>query len=87
MVYRVVIPPHVEKKITRLHPDLKQKIRLGLDDLAKDPYQGKALKEDLKGLYSHRVARYRIVYSVHSRILEIHVIAIGHRRTIYQEAF
>lgn len=84
MAYRILVPPHVEKQITRLHPQLKQKIRAALDDLATDPFQGKALKEDLTGLYSYRVARYRIIYSIHRRILEVHVIALGPRKTIYQ---
>lgn len=84
MIYRVVIPPPVEKKIARPHPDLKQRIRAALDDLVKDPYQGKALKEELAGLYSYRVSKFRILYSIHKRILEVHVVAIGPRKTIYQ---
>ena len=52
MIYHVLIPPHVEQQISKLHPSLKQKIRSALDDLSADPFQGKALKEDLTGLYS-----------------------------------
>lgn len=87
MSYKVIIPPDVKKQIAKFHPALKQKIRATLDDLALDPYQGKALKEDLAGLYSCRVTRYRIIYSIHHNILEVHVIAIGHRRRVYQEIF
>ena len=85
MPYKVIIPPHVQKQIAKFHPALKQKIRAALDDLAIDPHQGKALKEDLVGLYSYRVTRYRIIYSIHRNVLEVHVIAIGDRRRIYQE--
>lgn len=87
MPFKVIIPPGVKKQIARFHPALKQKIRAALDDLALDPYQGKALKEDLAGLYSYRVIRYRIIYSIHRNLLEVHVIAIGHRRRIYQAVF
>lgn len=84
MSYRVLIPPHVEAQITRFHPDLKRKIRSALDDLSRNPYQGKPLKEELKGLFSYRTTQYRIIYSIHRRILEVHVVAIGPRKTIYQ---
>lgn len=84
MVYRVAIPPPVEKKIAKLHPDLKQRVRAALDSLAQNPYQGKALKEELAGLYSYRVSRFRIVYSIHKKILEVHVVAVGPRKIIYQ---
>lgn len=87
MPYRVVIPPHVEKKITNLPPSLKHKIRAALDILAEAPHQGKPLKEDLAGLYSYRVSKFRIIYSIHRRILEVHVIAIGPRKTIYQSVY
>ncbi len=87
MIYRVVIPPLVEKKITRLHPDLKRRVRAALDDLARNPYQGKALKEELAGLYSYRVSKFRIIYSIHKKILEVHVVAVGPRKTIYQSPY
>lgn len=83
MPCKVIIPPHVEKQISKFHPSLKQKVRAALDDLAEDPLQGKPLKEELKGLYSFRVNRYRIIYSIYRQVLEVHVIAIGHRRIIY----
>lgn len=87
MPYRVLIPPHVEGLIAKFHPSLKKKIRAALDDLAQDPYQGKPLKEELMGLYSYRVARYRIIYSIHHDVLEVHVVAMGPRKIIYQSIF
>lgn len=84
MTYRVMVPPHVEEQISKFHPLLKTKIRMAFDHLAQHPFEGKPLKEDLAGFYSYRVARYRIVYSIHRSVLEIHVVALGHRRIIYQ---
>lgn len=74
----------IERKIARLHPALKVKVRAAFDLLSEEPYVGKALKEDLLGLYSYRVARYRIVYRIHARVIEVHILAVGHRRDIYQ---
>ena len=48
-----------------------------------DPGEGKALKEELAGLHSFRVSRFRIVYRVKNRVVEI--IAVGPRNRIYEE--
>ena len=84
MIYRVVVPSHVERQIVRLAPILKRQIRNALDEIAENPHVGKALRQDLKGLYSYRVRHYRIVYSIHSDVVEVHLLAIGPRTGIYQ---
>jgi mRNA interferase RelE/StbE len=66
-----------------LHPDLKRKIRAGLDALVKEPEAGKVLLDDLEGFRSFRVGRFRIIYRVGRDLIEI--VAIGPRRTIYEE--
>jgi mRNA interferase RelE/StbE len=66
-----------------LHPDLKRKIRAGLDALVKEPEAGKALLDDLEGFRSFRVGRFRIIYRVGRDLIEI--VAIGPRRMIYEE--
>ena len=71
--------------IRGLHPDLKRKIRSALDDVLADPRVGKALRDELAGLRSCRVARFRIVYRVVATTIE--VVAIGPRRTIYEETW
>ena len=70
--------------IRGLHPELKRKVRAGLDVIRADPAAGKELRDELAGLRSLRVGRVRIVYRVASRRL-INLVAVGPRRTIYQE--
>ena len=65
-------------------PALYQRVAGALDDLQRDPYQGKPLKGELKGRYSYRVGSYRIIYLVHQQQLRVLVIDIGHRRDIYR---
>ena len=65
-------------------PALYQRVASALDDLERDPYQGKPLKGELKGRYSYRVGSYRIIYLVHQQQLRVLVIDIGHRRDIYR---
>ena len=65
-------------------PQIYKRVASVLDGLEKDPYQGKALKGQLKGRYSYRVGSYRIIYSVHQHILTVYVIDVGHRRDVYR---
>ncbi len=61
--------------------DVPASIRLILDA----PHAGKELKDELAGLRSFRVTRFRITYRVRKNIVEI--VAVGPRERIYQETF
>jgi len=51
-----------------------------------NPYSGKALKDELAGLRTFRVSRFRIIYRiVHNK--EIEIVTIGPRERIYEETF
>ncbi len=65
-------------------PALYQRAAEALDDLERDPFQGKRLKGKLAGRYSYRIGSYRIIYLVKRRKLIVLVIDIGHRRDIYK---
>ncbi len=77
------VPPQVRELIRRSHPELKRKLRLALAEILDDPAVGKQLQRELKGYRSLRVGRYRIIYRAVK--FGIDVIAIGPRRTIYQD--
>jgi mRNA interferase RelE/StbE len=66
-----------------LHPELKRRIRAGLDRLLEDPGVGKALRGELAGLRSLRVGRIRVVYRESPAALD--VVAVGPRDRIYEE--
>ena len=82
--YRLRVPRRIEELVRSLHPEIKRKVRAGLDLIRTDPAVGKELRDELAGLRSLRVGRFRIVYRVAGRRL-IDLVAIGPRRTIYQE--
>ena len=82
-----MIPPPVEETIIRLPPNLKGKIRSALETIREDPHLGKPLKDELEGLWSYRVSRYRIVYRIHHGRIEIQVIDLGPRNLIYERVF
>jgi mRNA-degrading endonuclease RelE of RelBE toxin-antitoxin system len=82
--YRLRVLGQIEELVRSLHPELERKVRAGLDLIRTDPEVGKELRDELAGLRSLRVGRLRIVYRVAARRL-IDLVAIGPRRTIYQE--
>ena len=83
--YRPVIAPHVAEVIRSLHPDLKRSVRNALRALSDDPSAGSPLRRELEGLWKFRVRRFRVVYTVDRSRRIIQVVAVGHRRTIYEE--
>ena len=85
--YKLELSNQAERVLRRMaerEPALYQRVAGALDDLRRDPHQGKPLKGELKGRYSYRVGSYRIVYLVRQRELLVLVIDIGHRRDIYR---
>ena len=45
---------------------------------------GKPLLYSLKGYYSFRTSSYRIIYTIRKKELVILVVAVGHRREVYE---
>jgi mRNA interferase RelE/StbE len=83
---RLRVPDEAAALIRSLHPELKRKVKAALQVILIEPESGKALKNELAGLRSFRVGRFRIVYRVAgATILEI--VAIGPRITIYEETY
>ena len=83
--YRIVIAPRARKEIDGLPANIKSRIAEVLSNvLSKDPFTGKALKAELKGLYSYRVGDYRIIYAVARRELMIQIVKVMHRREVYR---
>jgi len=78
------VPTGIRDLVRRLHPVLKRKIRAALADIIADPACGKPLERELSGYWSLWVGRHRIIYSPIEGGVEI--IAIGPRRTIYEDA-
>ena len=85
-MYKLRVPDHLITFIRGLHPEIKRKIKGSLKNITAEPTEGKPLKDDLEGLRSFRVSRFRIIYRIATR-REIQVIAIGPRERIYEETY
>lgn len=84
MDHRLRIPTHVAELIRGLHPGIKRKVRAALQTLLDEPLSGKALKDELEGLRSLRVARFRVIYRLGDDPV-IEVVSVGPRKRIYEE--
>ncbi len=87
MKWKLVITPKVQEIIRTLAPKTKQYVRQALLEINRNPSAGKPLRDELAGLYSFRVRRFRIVYEIRHRVVTVIVIGIGRRETIYEELF
>ncbi len=80
------VPDEVVALIRGCHPQLKKKIRAGLRQILTEPESGKSLKDDLEGLKSYWIRRFRIIYRISSKQI-IDVVAVGPRKNIYEETY
>lgn len=83
--WRVDIPPPVAAVVRTLHPDLKKVIKAGVRAIALDPGLGDPLRGELAAFRKFRVRRFRIVYQVDTRCRTVRLMAIGPRRTVYED--
>ncbi len=86
MKYKLFIPLNLLQAIAVLPPGLKRQIRTALDEIVQDPQVGKPLRDDLLGCRSYRVGRYRIVYWIHEKRIEVEIIDVGRREIIYERS-
>ena len=83
---RLRIPDHIVTLIRKSHPELRKKIKAGLQHIQQEPEVGKSLKDELQGLKSYRVSRFRIIYRIFAKDI-IEIVAIGPRKAIYADTF
>ena len=84
--FRSVIPPLVAEAIRHLHPDLKRSVKQAIRAISHDPTCGEPLQKELEGYWKYSVRRFRIVYTIDRAGRIIRIVAVGPRRTIYEQA-
>ncbi len=83
MSWTVSYTPSAARAIRRLDPQVRTRVRAAVGVLATDPLRGKPLQLTLRGLRSWRTGDWRIVYRAVEQRLEVLVVAVGHRREVY----
>jgi mRNA interferase RelE/StbE len=82
--YKLRVPDDTATLIRNLHPQIKKKVKASLKMIISDPASGKPLKDELSGLKSFRVSKFRIIYRIAGKRC-IEIVTIGPRRRIYEE--
>ena len=83
--YAILYTPPAARMIRKLTPETRELCRTAIEYLAEHPHEGKLLKPPFRSLRSFRTSAYRIIYKVEERKITIVVIAVGHRRDIYEK--
>lgn len=86
IVYDVILPVSVEKKIRKFPKKILERIRIAITGLRTDPIPFNCIQ--LQGFdrrYRLRVSEYRIVYEVDDGRIVVLVINIDHRKQVYDE--
>ncbi|HXP48466.1 MAG TPA: type II toxin-antitoxin system RelE/ParE family toxin [Bacteroidia bacterium] len=84
MKYTVTIDKRVLKELEKINDPDYSKIKKAIFSLSDNPRpQG---YKKLKGRPGYRIRQgdYRIIYEIHDHVLIIDVIALGHRKDIYE---
>ena len=83
--YVLRILPEVQAHLRTLHPEIKSKIRSALEEIVQNPDIGKALEDELTGLYTYRMSFYRIIYRILRDKIEVQVVDIDKRSVVYSK--
>ena len=73
-----------QRLLPKQNKDIQQRILSILNEILQFPLEGKPLLGILKGKYSWRTGKYRIIYSLIDDKLQIFVIKIGLRKKVYE---
>lgn len=85
MSYLIEISPAAVRQLRKRDRPAQRRIQAAIELLATEPRPSGATKlVGGDGEWRVRTGDYRIVYEVHDGVLLVLVIAVGHRREIYQ---
>lgn len=85
MTYRIQVAPAALLQLRKLDPQARRRVQAAIELLSGEPHPHGAKKlAGGDGEWRVRTGDYRIVYEVHDQVLVVLVVAVGHRREIYQ---
>ena len=84
MTYRVEVAAAAARQLRQLDRSAQRRVQAAIELLADEPRPSGAKKlVGGNGEWRVRTGDYRIVYEIHDNVLVVLVIAVGHRREIY----
>ena len=83
MTYRIEVRPAAVRALKRIDHGDRDRIRGAIALLGQDPRPPGATVLRGREALRIRVGDYRIIYTVHDDVLVVVVVALGHRRDVY----
>lgn len=84
MPYQVTIRPRAAKTLEKINDPVYSSIKKAIFSLGDDPRPHGYKKLKGRDGYRIRVGDYRIIYDIFDNILTVDVVALGHRKDIYE---
>ena len=85
MTNRIEVAPAAVRQLRKLDGTARRRIQAAIELIADEPRPSGAKKlVGGEGAWRVRTGDYRIVYEINDGVLLVLVIAVGHRREIYQ---
>ncbi len=85
MPYDLFLSKEFERQYSKLEPKTKARIVSKLTEVEEAPHHtGKPLKHNLKGIWSARAGKYRILYLIDEKKRKINIITLRHREHVYK---
>ena len=82
-VYSIFFTEQAKKQYDALDSRLRRQVDKGLSRIGADPEKGKPLRGELRGIWSERVATFRILYKIYRDTIHVVVLVVEHRRKVY----
>jgi mRNA interferase RelE/StbE len=84
LVYNIVLSKQAQKTLDKFSDNIAEPILNAIEGLAQNPrpYGFKKLKG--RDGFRIRVGNYRVIYDIYDTELVIDIIALGHRKDIYE---
>jgi mRNA interferase RelE/StbE len=79
--FEVKFAPRFLKEIKALDREVQVRILREINILKTNPYVGKPLRGEWKGIYSLRIGDYRVLYQIKEE--KVYLLVVGHRKRIY----
>jgi mRNA interferase RelE/StbE len=85
MTYRIQVAPAAVRQLRKLDGSALRRVQAAIELLAEEPRPSGARKlVGGDGEWRVRTGGYRIVYEINDGVLLVLVVAVGHRREVYQ---
>jgi len=80
-MYQIDIPSSCKKDIKNADSESKRRLKKVLTSLMDDPYQGKPLRYELRGIRSIRIGKYRLTYEIIEEMVRLRSFRL--RKKVY----